>query len=131
MQGQGGKQLYAGPLDAVSKLYKEGGIRSVYRGTGATLARDGPGSAASVFLPLFSRRATTCAQQNKCLTVWCPQIRYFVAYELIKEALTPAGTDPASLSLSAIVVAGGFAGQSQSHYFSPVICKDTEASTGR
>lgn len=27
-------------------LYKEGGIRSIFRGTAATLARDGPGSAA-------------------------------------------------------------------------------------
>ena len=46
MQGQGGKQLYNGPLDAVGKLYKEGGLRSVFRGTGATIVRDGPGSAA-------------------------------------------------------------------------------------
>lgn len=47
IQGQGG----AGPkLDGVTAvvkhLYKEGGLRSVFRGTGATLARDGPGSAA-------------------------------------------------------------------------------------
>ncbi|KAK4047083.1 carnitine transporter [Microbotryomycetes sp. JL201] len=81
MQGQGGKQLYNGPLDAVSKLYKEGGLRSIYRGTGATLARDGPGSAA-----------------------------YFLAYEAIKKSLTPQGQDPSQLSLSAVVVAGGFAG---------------------
>lgn len=81
MQGQGGKQLYNGPLDAVSKLYKEGGIKSIYRGTGATLARDGPGSAA-----------------------------YFLAYEAIKKTLTPQGQDPSQLSLSAVVVAGGFAG---------------------
>jgi solute carrier family 25 carnitine/acylcarnitine transporter 20/29 len=27
-------------------LYKEGGLKSIFRGTGATLARDGPGSAA-------------------------------------------------------------------------------------
>lgn len=46
MQGQGGKQLYKGPLDAVAKLYAEGGLRSVFRGTGATIVRDGPGSAA-------------------------------------------------------------------------------------
>lgn len=52
MQGQGGKQLYNGPLDAVKKLYQQGGLRSIYRGTGATLARDGPGSAACVaFFP--------------------------------------------------------------------------------
>lgn len=46
MQGQGGKQLYSGPVDVIRKLYAEGGMRSVFRGTVATLARDGPGSAA-------------------------------------------------------------------------------------
>lgn len=30
---------YDGPLDVVKKLYKEGGIRSIYRGTAATLCR--------------------------------------------------------------------------------------------
>jgi hypothetical protein len=33
-------------------LYKEGGVRSIYRGTFATLARDGPGSAALVIFIL-------------------------------------------------------------------------------
>ncbi|GAA5984503.1 hypothetical protein JCM11641_007004 [Rhodosporidiobolus odoratus] len=81
MQGQGGQQLYSGPLDAVRKLYSQGGLRSIYRGTTATLARDGPGSAA-----------------------------YFVAYEYVKKKLTPEGTDPASLSLGAVMMAGGVAG---------------------
>ncbi|KAI9495161.1 mitochondrial carrier domain-containing protein [Zychaea mexicana] len=60
IQGQGGEQKYKGPMDAVRQLYKEGGIRSIFRGTGATLLRDSPGSAA-----------------------------YFVAYELIKKSMTP------------------------------------------
>ncbi|GBM49853.1 Mitochondrial carnitine/acylcarnitine carrier protein [Araneus ventricosus] len=30
---------YAGPVDCVKKLYKEGGIRSIYKGTAATLLR--------------------------------------------------------------------------------------------
>ena len=36
----------------LGQLYKEGGFKSLYRGTGATLARDGPGSAAYVSLTL-------------------------------------------------------------------------------
>ena len=39
---------YNGPLDVVRQLYKEGGVRSIFRGTGATIARDGPGSAVYV-----------------------------------------------------------------------------------
>lgn len=34
-----GTPHYDGPLDVVKKLYKEGGIRSIYRGTAATLLR--------------------------------------------------------------------------------------------
>ena len=30
---------YAGPIDCAKKLYKEGGIRSIYKGTAATLLR--------------------------------------------------------------------------------------------
>jgi solute carrier family 25 carnitine/acylcarnitine transporter 20/29 len=34
-----GAPKYSGPWDCAKKLYKEGGIRSIYRGTGATFAR--------------------------------------------------------------------------------------------
>jgi transmembrane carrier protein len=51
VQGQGGSSTqYKGVFDVIGHLYKEGGIRSIYRGTYATLARDGPGSAACVSL---------------------------------------------------------------------------------
>jgi len=81
VQGQGGKSQYNGPLSVISGLYKEGGLRSIFRGTGATLVRDGPGSAA-----------------------------YFVAYEVVKKALTPPGQDPSTLNLGAVITAGGLAG---------------------
>lgn len=89
IQGQktlapGEKPKYSGGVDVVRQLYKEGGIRSVFRGSAATLARDGPGSAA-----------------------------YFATYEVVKRKLTPVDpiTGKAeSLSLPAICVAGGAAG---------------------
>ncbi|OCK83725.1 mitochondrial carrier [Lepidopterella palustris CBS 459.81] len=89
IQGQkelkpGEKPKYAGGLDVVRQLYKEGGIRSVFRGSVMTLARDGPGSAA-----------------------------YFAAYEVIKRRLTPKDEKtglPGKLSLPAVCVAGGAAG---------------------
>ncbi|KAH9916161.1 mitochondrial carrier [Amylocystis lapponica] len=79
-QGQGGPQ-YNGVFDIVKHLYKEGGLRSVFRGSAATVARDGPGSAA-----------------------------YFAAYEVTKKLLTPAGASPSDLNLGAVIVAGGTAG---------------------
>lgn len=45
LQSQGDNVIYKGPVDVVKKLYAEGGMRSLFRGTGATLARDVPGSA--------------------------------------------------------------------------------------
>ncbi|CAJ0549096.1 hypothetical protein HG530_010435 [Fusarium avenaceum] len=92
LQVQGQKQLapgekpkYNGGVDVVRQLYKEGGIRSVFRGSAATLARDGPGSAA-----------------------------YFAAYEYIKRKMTPVdpitGKPSGQLSLTAITCAGAAAG---------------------
>jgi solute carrier family 25 carnitine/acylcarnitine transporter 20/29 len=88
IQGQkakaGEKPKYAGSLDCAKQLYKEGGIRSVYRGTFMTLARDGPGSAA-----------------------------YFAAYEVVKRKLTPKDPEtglPGKLSLPAVMAAGATAG---------------------
>ncbi|KAF2720941.1 carnitine/acyl carnitine carrier [Polychaeton citri CBS 116435] len=88
IQGQkelapGEKPKYSGGIDVVRQLMKEGGIRSVYRGSFMTLARDGPGSAA-----------------------------YFATYEVIKRRLTPKDADgkPGKLSLPAVMAAGGAAG---------------------
>ncbi|RHZ62580.1 carnitine:acyl carnitine antiporter [Aspergillus thermomutatus] len=89
IQGQnppppGQKPKYSGGLDVVRQLYKEGGIRSVFRGSAMTLARDGPGSAA-----------------------------YFAAYEYIKRSLTPKdehGNVTGDLSMPAVLAAGGAAG---------------------
>jgi solute carrier family 25 carnitine/acylcarnitine transporter 20/29 len=89
VQGQGGKAAYTGPVDVVRKLYAEGGLKSIFRGTGATLARDGPGSAV-----------------------------YFATYEVVKTKLSgPPVVDPATgeesappLSLPAVMFAGGMAG---------------------
>ena len=91
LQIQGQKQLapgekpkYSGGLDVVRQLYKEGGIRSVFRGSAMTLARDGPGSAA-----------------------------YFATYEYVKRSLTPKdalGNATGGLSLPAVLTAGGAAG---------------------
>ncbi|MCJ1381353.1 carnitine transporter [Xylographa soralifera] len=91
LQIQGQKQLapgekprYSGGLDVVKQLYKEGGIRSVFRGSVMTLARDGPGSAA-----------------------------YFATYEYVKRKMTPkdaAGNPSGDLSLTAVMTAGGAAG---------------------
>ncbi|KAJ3750594.1 carnitine/acyl carnitine carrier [Lentinula detonsa] len=82
VQGQGlSEQKYKGVAGVLRHMYNEGGLRSVFKGSGATLARDGPGSAA-----------------------------YFAAYEVTKKALTPAGSSPSDLNLGSIICAGGFAG---------------------
>ncbi|XP_017774028.1 PREDICTED: congested-like trachea protein [Nicrophorus vespilloides] len=44
IQGDSMTKKYNGPVDCAKQLYKEGGIRSIYRGAGATLLRDVPAS---------------------------------------------------------------------------------------
>lgn len=89
IQGQkhlapGEKPKYSGGIDVVRQLYKEGGIRSVFRGSAMTLARDGPGSAA-----------------------------YFAVYEYVKRSLSPKdaeGNATGELNLPAVMTAGACAG---------------------
>jgi solute carrier family 25 (mitochondrial carnitine/acylcarnitine transporter), member 20/29 len=59
IQSNTGVKKYDGAFDCAKKLYKEGGIRSVFKGTGATLLRDVPASGV-----------------------------YFVTYEWLKKALS-------------------------------------------
>mmetsp|Transcript_7507 Transcript_7507/g.15020 ORF Transcript_7507/g.15020 Transcript_7507/m.15020 type:complete len:340 (-) Transcript_7507:642-1661(-) len=81
---KGNKPKYKGMVDCGMAVYKEGGIRSLYRGTVLTLMRDVPGSMA-----------------------------WFGTYELVKKELMHLqGIDPATGTLSplAVLAAGGFAG---------------------
>ncbi|KAL7268012.1 carnitine transporter [Rhizina undulata] len=80
IQGQTGEKKYSGGLDVVRQLYREGGIRSVFRGSGATLARDGPGSAA-----------------------------YFATYEILKKKLTPENGEMSLMAIMAAGGAAGMA----------------------
>jgi solute carrier family 25 carnitine/acylcarnitine transporter 20/29 len=73
-------QKYKGMLDAGVGMWKEGGLRSLYRGSVATLARDVPGSAA-----------------------------YFVAYEFVYQALKPKNAGE-TMSMGSVLFAGGMAG---------------------
>ena len=42
IQQDSGKKIYSGPVDCARKLYREGGARSVFRGTSLTLCRNVP-----------------------------------------------------------------------------------------
>merc|ERR1712157_77687 len=82
IQQQGQVKKYSGMMDCLVKVYREGGIQSVYKGTGATLLRDIPAS-----------------------------IAYFGTYELVKKEMTRyQGIPTSQLSTSAVLLAGGLAG---------------------
>lgn len=74
---------YASTFDCAKQLYKSGGIRTLFRGTGITLLRDSPGNAA-----------------------------YFGTYELFRNATAEfLGYDNVNqLPTISIILAGGFAG---------------------
>jgi solute carrier family 25 carnitine/acylcarnitine transporter 20/29 len=83
------RRYYSGTFDCITRVYNEGGIRSLYRGTGMTFVRGVPGTMA-----------------------------YFAAYEYAKDGITSLqrrrdGITDASQrqpSALAILIAGGFAG---------------------
>ncbi|XP_034027939.1 mitochondrial carnitine/acylcarnitine carrier protein [Thalassophryne amazonica] len=81
VQASSGELRYRGPLDCAVRLYKEQGIRSVYKGTVLTLIRDVPSSG-----------------------------MYFLTYEYLKDILTPEGESVSQLSTPKILLAGGTAG---------------------
>ncbi|KAE9555684.1 hypothetical protein FO519_001155 [Halicephalobus sp. NKZ332] len=59
---------YNGPLDVVKKLYAQGGIRSIYRGTAATLVRDIPASGAYLSVYEYLKRKFAGEDHNKKLS---------------------------------------------------------------
>lgn len=65
------KEKGASFLSTVSKLYREGGIRSIFKGSAATLARDSPGSAV-----------------------------YFATYEVVKEYLSKGSNELSLTAIS-------------------------------
>lgn len=75
------KPKYAGPVDVVKQLYKEGGIRSIYKGTIATLMRDVPAGG-----------------------------MYFLTYEWLKDKLGSSASDSTQAKLGKTILAGGMAG---------------------
>lgn len=68
--------VYKGPVDCAIQLYRTGGIRSVFRGTYATLLRDAPGNGV-----------------------------YFLSYELFKQKLA-TGSDPTLNALGTLFSGG-------------------------
>ena len=89
VQGQGapGDQKYKGVLDVIKGLYKEGGVRSIFRGSAATLIRDGPGSAMYVHRP-------SCSYCSVMLTVDLELLRRLRGHEESLDACR-AGPFPA------------------------------------
>ncbi|XP_051789488.1 mitochondrial carnitine/acylcarnitine carrier protein-like [Erpetoichthys calabaricus] len=81
IQANSGLVKYSGPVDCAVQLYRERGIRSVFKGTGLTLMRDIPSSGV-----------------------------YFMSYEWLKNTLTPKGQSHTDLSIPRVLFAGGVAG---------------------
>lgn len=81
IQAATGETKYSGSLDCAKQLYREAGIRGVYKGTVLTLMRDVPASG-----------------------------MYFMTYEWLKNVLTPEGKSVSDLSVPRILFAGGLAG---------------------
>nr|CAD7197144.1 unnamed protein product [Timema douglasi] len=80
-QGGSAPAKYTGPIDVAKQLYKSGGIRSLYKGTIATLLRDIPASG-----------------------------MYFMTYEWIQRVFTKPGQKTDEIGIFTTIFAGGMAG---------------------
>ncbi|EDW87438.1 congested-like trachea protein [Drosophila teissieri] len=79
-QGQGGQRKYTGMIDCAGKLYKEGGLRSVFKGSCATMLRDLPANGL-----------------------------YFLVYEALQD-VAKAKSETGQISTASTIFAGGVAG---------------------
>jgi solute carrier family 25 carnitine/acylcarnitine transporter 20/29 len=79
-QGGTAPPKYAGPVDAIKQLYREGGIRSIYKGTFATMLRDVPASG-----------------------------MYFLTYEFIQNVMKQT-SETGQIGILSTIFAGGSAG---------------------
>eukprot|EP01097_Dermamoeba_algensis_P006203 TRINITY_DN3890_c0_g1_i1.p1 TRINITY_DN3890_c0_g1~~TRINITY_DN3890_c0_g1_i1.p1 ORF type:complete len:304 (-),score=75.60 TRINITY_DN3890_c0_g1_i1:127-1038(-) len=72
IQGQnpGETPKFKGPIDVIKHLYKEGGIRSIFRGTNATLLRDVPGSVAWFGVYEYLKRQSGTTTPNPFYTLF-------------------------------------------------------------
>ena len=104
-QASTGPAKYAGPIDCIRQLYKQGGIRSIYRGTGATLLR---GKVESTQFKIQRIAATINELFSNFLDVPASGI-YFMTYEWLQVALAPENSD-GKLSPIRTMFAGGMAG---------------------
>lgn len=106
VQHNQGSTKYNGPVDCAKKLYREGGIRSIYKGTGLTLMRGKLNNQLiNLKIPLLSRKIL------KFIYFFPPDIPssgiYFMTYDGLKRLMTK-NDEP--LGLLPTIFAGGCAG---------------------
>jgi len=83
-QGAGATVKYAGPLDCGAKLIKEGGIRSIYKGTCATLLRGEPSfPVRTKLLVLVIRRIQN--MKYKILRLWLWLLSLYLYQSMLTE----------------------------------------------
>ena len=115
-----GETKYKGPVDAIKKVYAEGGIRSLYRGTRTSLSHDFLLDFLYMLLSLLTPSyfqlptptvtSTSYIQLLVVATLWRDvpgSVAYFAAYEVVKKMLS---RDDQQLNTFAVLFAGGMAG---------------------
>jgi solute carrier family 25 carnitine/acylcarnitine transporter 20/29 len=101
------KQYYSGSLDCTKQVLKEGGIRSLYKGTTMTLIRGIPGTMAYFAMYEYSKREIILLQNNTNFN---------------NDNSNPtSSSDQQELSLIAIIIAGGLAGMAYWSVGIPII----------
>lgn len=106
------KQLYMGSYDCTKQVLKEGGIRSLYKGTIMTLIRGVPGTMAYFAIYEHSKREIMLLQKNDDNNNY---------NDINPTCSSSSSSDEHELSLVAIIIAGGLAGMAYWSVGIPII----------
>lgn len=75
IQGDSKTKKYNGPIDCAKQLYKEGGIKSIYRGSGATLLRG-----TYIYFIQYKRTVHLLCYVTNYISLLCSMFFWFDAY---------------------------------------------------
>lgn len=110
---KGGKAKYTGMVDCTRSVLKEGGIASLYKGTGATLVRDIPGTIAYFGMYELAKKEVSDSYSFVASNIlYNRKYSHFSDIILIIQLMKLQGIDPnkGQLSPLAVLTAGGLAG---------------------
>lgn len=115
----GGNKHYNGPVDVLRQLYREGGVRSIFRGTGVTFFRDVPSNAFYFGTYEFLKNALGSKEDNRFAYLMCNSYIFVYPCEYILCVMVEANL--LTCQKFNIFILSGIRDQCHNHYSRPQV----------